>query len=82
MAKKRYHQDGGLPRKDPANRLRAKLSDIDAPNPGRALSEILYTAEQRGILPFPIDEELALTIHRLVLLAEAATEDDIREIRM
>lgn len=70
---------------DPGNCLRTALNDqalIIDEKAERRLNEILYTGEERYILPFRIDKEDALTIWRMVELAVSSADDDVEDWSM
>lgn len=75
------HEDHGAD--DPGNRLRAALSQVETPN-APALADLLYTASERGILPFDVDEEGAMHIVRLYVLATeiGGRRDKLQPFRM
>jgi len=84
-----YSLDEDLPVNDPGNQLRAKMNGTnvyDAATP--TLGEVLYTACERGILPFDkLDPETALTIVRLHAVAHSIDQgpnpvDEVRRIQV
>jgi len=84
-----YPLDNDHSPNDPGNRLRERMNAITTPGSldnsegSRILSDLLYTAEERDILPFRVDAADALAIWRLVEIAKATKFlDDIDELRM
>lgn len=51
--------------------LQAELDTIEEPTDiGRAINNICYSAEETGVLPCRVDEEMAITIWKLVEIAK------------
>lgn len=64
---------------DPGNQLRMKLNATASigsvpPVTMTAFGEVLYTATERGILPFRVTDEHAMTIVRLYWVARSIAE--------
>ncbi|MER9176284.1 hypothetical protein NKH72_22150 [Mesorhizobium sp. M0955] len=78
-----YRPDEGMPASDPGNRLREELTkcEIDF-ELGRRFAELIYTAEERGLIDFHIDCTDQATILRLVELARTRNEATIQSCRM
>lgn len=78
-----YGHDDDYSEDDPGNLLRAELSNISVGSEGfNAVRELLYTAEQRGILENGVDFYDVLTIYRLFVMAIGMTKEELRQFRM
>ena len=77
-----YGQDDDYQLNDPGNVLRRHLTEIDAPNVIPELETILYTGEERGILPFRLLPKDALTIWRMVEVARTASTANLKRMRL
>jgi hypothetical protein len=78
MSKRDYGIDEDYWKEDPGNKLRDELSRIDVPlnEKSRALGELLYTAEERGIIG-GIDRDDVLAVYRIVALAMTIEREQI-----
>jgi hypothetical protein len=66
-----YRPDEDMPVDDPGNVLRAELSKVEVDfDINRKFGELLYTAEERGLIDFHIDDQDRVTLLRLMKLAE------------
>lgn len=69
---------------DPGNVLQAAIDLAPALSEKfyRNLGELLYTASERGILPFSIDPDTARVLVAIVAVAQKAKPSEINEMRM
>lgn len=64
-------------------RLIQMLAQMDNPSlPKRALSEVLYTAQETGLIQEDCPLEDIDTLYKLLLLSQTITEVELSEIRM
>ncbi|RWB95508.1 MAG: hypothetical protein EOQ56_27540 [Mesorhizobium sp.] len=78
-----YQSDDDMPASDSGNMLRAELSKVEIDFEfNRRFGELIYTAEERGLLEFHIYDEDRATILRLVEIARTRNESTIQSCRM
>lgn len=78
-----YGQDEDYEEDDPGNLLRSELNNIPVgPESYDRLRELLYTADERHILDNGIDFYDALTVYRLVVMANNMTKEEIKKFIM
>ena len=78
-----YEIDNNLYENDPGNNLRGKLTEIYAPDIDRMYyNDIIDTAKKRGIIPYDLLYDDALTIWRLVELVSKISATEIGILKL
>lgn len=69
---------------DPGTRLRAAMETIEVdPDLVSKLHELFYTADERGILGFAVNDDYTIkALVRIIRLAETASPEDLKTMRM